>query len=131
MAEPDLLLDSDVLIEILRGMPEAGVWLNTHTNQVLGIPMIVRMEILHGAQNKQEQRLLIQELQRFPVVHLEYSDSVRALSWFESFYLSHRLGIMDCLIAAVAVRLDQTLYTFNLKHYQPITQLDVRAPYHR
>ena len=48
MAEPDLLLDSDVLIEILRGTPEAGDWLNAHTDQVLGIPVIVRMEILQG-----------------------------------------------------------------------------------
>ena len=38
---------------------------------------------------------------------------------------------MDCLIAAVAVRLDKPLYTFNLKHYSPIPDLAAYAPYTR
>jgi len=129
MAEPDVLLDSDVLIEILRGTPEAGTWLQAHTDWVIGIPVIVRMEILQGARDKREQQTLTRELRQFPVVHLEDGDSERALSWFEAFYLSHSTGIMDCLIATVAVRLDRPLYTFNLKHYRPLGELDARTPY--
>ena len=131
MAEPDLLLDTDVLIEILRGTSEAAAWLRAHSEQTIGIPVVVRMEILQGARNKQEQQALIRELRRFQVVHLEHGDSERALSWFEAFYLSHGLGIMDCLIASVAVRLHKPLYTFNLKHYRPIKELDTQRPYRR
>jgi len=131
MAESELLLDTDVLIEILRGTPEAAAWLSAHSDQTIGIPVVVRMEILQGARNKREQQALIRELRRFQVIHLEHGDSERALAWFEAFYLSHSLGIMDCLIASVAVRLGKPLYTFNLKHYRPIRELNAQMPYHR
>ena len=131
MVEPDLVLDTDILIEILRGTPEAAKWLNAHRDRTIGIPVIVRMEILQGARNKREQQVLIRELRKFHVLHLESGDTERALSWFESFYLSHNLGIMDCLIASIAVRLDKPLYTFNIKHYRPIKELDVQLPYRR
>lgn len=131
MAEPDVLLDSDVLIEILRGAPKAETWLSSHIDWVLGIPVIARMEILQGARDKQEQQSLIHELREFQVVYLKDGDTERAMSWFEAFNLSHNVGIMDCLIATAAVRLNRPLYTFNLKHYRPIKQLLAQAPYSR
>jgi predicted nucleic acid-binding protein len=87
------------------------------------------MEILQGARNKQEQQALVHELSRYWVAHLESGDTLQAFSWCEAFHLSHGVGIFDCLIAAVAVRLGKTLYSFNLKHYQVIPNLDVRQPY--
>ena len=45
--------------------------------------------------------------------------------------LSHGAGILDCLIAAIAFRLAKPFYTFNLKHFQIIPELDAQAPYVR
>ena len=45
--------------------------------------------------------------------------------------LSHGVGILDCLIAAIAFRLAKPFYTFNLKHFQIIPGLDAQAPYVR
>lgn len=131
MPEPDLLLDTDVFIEILRGKPQAATWLTTYADQIIGIPVLVRMELVQGVRNKQELQTLIRELGRYMVLHLEMGDSTRALDWFETYHLSHNVGMLDSLIAAIAIRLSKPLYTFNLKHYQIIPGLDVRSPYSR
>jgi tRNA(fMet)-specific endonuclease VapC len=89
------------------------------------------MEIMLGARDKQEQRMLTEQLARYPVLHLESGDSERARQWFEQFHLSHGVGILDCLIAAIAIRFGNPFYTFNLKHFQVIPGLDGQAPYAR
>ncbi len=46
------------------------------------------------------------------------ADCTRALSDFTAHHLSHGLGLLDALIAACAVGLSATLYTFNNRHYR-------------
>jgi len=118
MTEPDLVLDSDVLIEILRGRPDAGRWLNSLGSQTVGILVLTRMKILQGARNRQEQTTLIAQLNRYELVLLDTGDAIQALRWFETYRLSHGVGIMDCLIAASALRIGKPFYTFNVKHYR-------------
>ncbi len=125
------MLDSDVLIEILRGRPEAGQWLTGLGSQIVGISMLTRMEILQGARNRQEQTILIAQLNRYEVVFLDADDAIQALKWFESYRLSHGVGSMDCLIAASALRIGKPFYTFNAKHYRPFIALQAREPYSR
>jgi tRNA(fMet)-specific endonuclease VapC len=131
MSDTDMVLDTDVLIEILRGDSRAGEWLASVESLVIGIPVIVWMEILVGARDKQEQRGFIEQLAGYTILHLESGDSERARQWFEQFHLSHGVSILDCLIAAIAIRLSKPFYTFNLKHFQVIPGLEVQAPYER
>lgn len=131
MREVDLVVDTDVLIGALRGEDRTATWLASIEPQALGIPVLVLMEILLGARDKQEQRVVSEELARYVNLHLESGDSQNAQQWFEQFHLSHGIGIMDSLIAAVAVRVGKPLYTFNLRHFQVIPGLDARVPYER
>jgi tRNA(fMet)-specific endonuclease VapC len=131
MNDADLVLDTDVLIEILRGDSRAGEWLASVESLVIGIPVIVWMEILVGARDKQEQRVFTELLAQYSILHLESGNSERARQWFEQFHLSHGVGILDCLIAAIAFGLRKPFYTFNLKHFQVIPGLDVQVPYER
>ena len=131
MAKPDFLIDTDVVIEFIRGNPKAAQWFLAQKNKVMGIPVIVRMELIQGVRSRQEQKALLKELDKYETIHLETGDTVRALKWFEAFFLSHGLGIMDCLIAAPAVRLERPLFTFNVRHYRVIPGLDARIPFER
>lgn len=131
MSRPDLILDSDVLIEILRGRPEAGRWLASLGSQTVGISVLTRMEILQGARNRQEQTILIAQLNRYELLLFDAGDAIEALRWFETYRLSHGVGIMDCLIAASASRLGKPFYTFNVRHYRPFTILQAQEPYSR
>ena len=43
-----------------------------------------------------------------------------AMQQLRQYRLSHNVGILDCLIAAPAHRLQIPLYTRNLKHLEPL-----------
>jgi predicted nucleic acid-binding protein len=97
MSDADLVLDTDVLIEILRGSRRAGEWLTSIASLVIGIPVIAWMEILVGARDKQEQGVFTEQLAQYTLLHLESGDSERAQQWFEQFHLSVT-KIRGCLV---------------------------------
>lgn len=55
----------------------------------------------------------------------------RALSDFTAYHLSHKVGLIDALVAACAVGRNATLCTFNVKHYRIIPDLSLEQPYRR
>ena len=127
----EALLDTDVLVEVLRGRPAAISWLSSRPASAAGVPVIVWMELIQGARDQRERDKIINRLAPHSIVHLEAGDSQAASGWFAAYWLSHTIGILDCPIAAIAVRLGAPLYTFNAAHFQVIPSLDVRSPYER
>lgn len=126
-----VLIDTDVLIECLRGSIAANEWLGTLENEKFAIPGVVAMELVMGCRNQSE----LQEIQKFLT---SFTIAWPQASEFESSYrllLAHRLSsglsIPDSLIAALALSRGARLYTFNLKHFQIIDELDVHEPYQR
>ena len=71
MAEATLLVDSDVLVDFLRGRPQAAEWLHARGTEVIGIPVIVLTELLQGARNGAEQARIREQLETFSIQHLE------------------------------------------------------------
>jgi predicted nucleic acid-binding protein len=49
------LLDTDILIDLLRGVPQAGTWLASLPDAP-GLPGFVVLELLQGCRNRQEAR---------------------------------------------------------------------------
>ena len=80
MDEIDILIDTDVLIEILRATQQAKEWLESQGSNVVGITVITRMEVLQGASSKREQEELTKELERFTTVQIDAGDSNWTLS---------------------------------------------------
>jgi hypothetical protein len=131
MADISLLLDTDVLIEFFRGSQQAAEWLAGHGKSVIGIPVVVWMELLQGARDREEQQRIEQQLAILPIEHIDIDDSRRAARWFAVYRLSHGIGMLDCLIAAIALRTGVPLFTFNLSHFTAIPGIDARQPYSR
>src|SRR4051794_5614602 len=111
-----LLLDTDVLIDVQRGHPPALVWLAGLT-EVPCVPGLVVMELIQDAADSKQVRQALKLVSPLPVVWPTQADCDRALSDFTAYHLSHKLGLLDSLIAACAVGLSADLCTFNLKHY--------------
>lgn len=131
MAEAGFTVDTDVLVDVFRGYAPALAWLGHQKDAVVGVPVIVRMEVLQGARNRRDESTIRRRLDEFTVLHLQTGDSELAERWFRQFHLSHGLGILDCLIAAIAVRQRVPFFTFNAKHFSVLPQLDAHAPYSR
>lgn len=124
-----ILLDTDVVVDILRNHPPAIAWLQGLGTAPLGLPGLVVMELLQGCQNKGEQQRVEQFCRPYGLCWPSVSDCQRALQDFAAFHLSHNLGLLDALIAHTAVGLGEPLATFNVKHYGVITALNTIQAY--
>jgi predicted nucleic acid-binding protein len=89
------------------------------------------MELIQDAQNKQQVRKVLQLVAPLPIVWPTETGCARALSDFTAYHLSHKIGLIDALIAACAVGYNATLCTFNVKHYRVIPGLRLEQPYSR
>lgn len=125
-----LLLDSDILIDILRGHGPATQWFAGLSN-LPAVPGFVVMELIQDADNKdrvEKARKLVAPLE---VAWPGGADCENALSCFSQYHLSHGLGLLDALIGSTAVGRAATLCTFNSKHYRVVPGIDLLQPYQR
>ena len=126
-----VFLDTDVLIDCLRGTSYAQQWLENHAASTFFVPGVVAMELVMGCRNQAELRRIEQFLANFPLLWPQATEFVQAYQLLSQYRLSHGIGISDCLIAAMALSHSARLYTFNLKHFAIIPNLDVQRPYER
>lgn len=126
-----ILLDADVLVDCLRGLPSADRWLRGSSERTFGIPGIVAMELVVGCRDQADLRRVQAFIGRFRVIWPEADEFERAFHLLVTHRLEFGVGAPDCTIAAMALERDMPLYTFNVKHYQGFTGLEVMKPYVR
>lgn len=125
----DGIIDTSILIDVLRNKSDAITWLSAGMSSKLAITPIVWMEIMQGATDKQKRQQFLKFLKRFTVEYATETDTKWAMLQLARFSLSHGIEITDLLIASVAVRLGVPLYTLNVKHFAPLPSLQVITPY--
>ena len=126
-----ILLDTDVMIDLLRQYLPAVIWLGAIGEEEIALPGFVAMELILGCRNKAEQEKMERELRNYAIVWPSPATCNEALSVFASHHLSHGIGIIDMLIGQTAVALNVPLYTFNRKHYVAIPKLKTVQPYEK
>lgn len=126
-----LLLDSDVVIDLLRRFPPAVDWFRGLPQDKPAIPGPVLLELMEGCGSRREMRLLKERMTRFSVVWPTVSDFEHAAAALEVGRLSHGLRAMDALIGSCAVGLGLPLDTFNVKHFAAVPGLRTVQPYRR
>jgi len=122
------LLDTDIMVDIQRGLQPALQWLES-LDEAPGLPGFVAMEVMEGCRDKQEMNDLRRQLEPFRVHWPTGADSNRALSTFSQAHLSHSLGVLDALIGECAIGLGACLCTFNVKHFKAVAKLMTEQPY--
>jgi len=85
--------------------------------------------VLQGVQSSKAQRRALRTLREFERVDLTTSDIDWAIRQLTGFKLSHNIGGLDCLIAAVSHRLQLPLYTTNTRHFTPLLGALAQRPY--
>lgn len=125
-----LLVDTDVLVDVLRGHGPAVEWFDG-LDELPAVPGLVVMELVQDADSKERMDRALKLVAPLPVVWPSEPDCEKALSDFREYHLSHGLGLLDSLIAACAVGSSASLCTFNVKHYRMVPDLQVMQPYKR
>jgi hypothetical protein len=127
---PAGLIDTDVLVEAMRGHIAAQSFLVAQRAQGgPRISVISAKELIQGCQNGSDLAKARQFLQHSIIEPVSSPASQRAYQLMDSFFLSHGLLIADALIEATAVEDGLTLFTKNIRHFQPIPHLAVVRPY--
>ena len=124
-----LVVDTDVVIDVLRRHPPAIDWLLLLNEQPIALPGFVAMELVQRCANKTEQARMEQIIARYVVAWPSAVDCNHALNTFAQLRLSHGISLLDTLIAHTAIELDAPLATFNQKHYLAIPKLQLVQPY--
>jgi predicted nucleic acid-binding protein len=121
------ILDSTVILHIFRKYKPAVAWFKG--DERYWVTSITWMEVMVGVTNKRAQVETLDLLDRFETLYVTQADQERAMQQVERFQFSHHIGMNDCLIAAVAYRMQVPLYTHNLKDMTPMLGALAIQPY--
>jgi len=122
-----MIFDTDILIWIQRGNKKAAKLLQN--KDVKQISIFSYMELLQCAKDKTQQVVIRNFLHDLKIETLPLTENIghRAAVYIDMFSLSHGLRACDALIAATAVENSQELATSNKKHFQLITELQLKV----
>ncbi len=111
-----LLVDSDVIIDFLRGRPQAAAILEKHSDRII-LSAIVVAEVYAGARNDDERAILDRLLSLFRIVSVSPSIARAGGIYRQQYGRSHGVGMADAVIAATVREEGAELVTCNVKHY--------------
>ena len=122
------LLDTDIIIEYLRGSRQAAAYVESLAGDLL-LSIISVAELYSGVRDVGEERSIEQFLLAFDMITIDETIARRAGLFRRDFRQSHGTGLADALIAASTENANATLVTFNERHFPMID--DVQVPYIR
>jgi len=121
-----IVLDTDVLVDYLRGHGKAIVYVSAHAGRII-LSSIVVAELYAGVRGEEELNTLDSFLATFPVIPVSAEMARRGGLWKHEYYASHGVGLADAIVAATAESQGAELKTLNTKHYPMLSGL--RPPY--
>jgi len=127
-ANKPLLVDSDILIDVLRKHAPARDYLRSIQNPLL-ISAMTSVELWAGAKGRQQEEILEELLAGFDLVEVTIAVARRASEISYQFSKSHGTGAVDAVIAASTEMEGATLVTLNKKHYPMLAKGKVVVPY--
>ncbi len=117
-----IVLDTNVLIEILKGNEETIKIVQTFNEDII-ISSISVMELYYGAINKAELKKLEKFVSLFKIEHLTEKISIKSTRLIKTYAKSHHLDIPDSLIASTALVLRCRFFTYHYKCFRYIDGL--------
>ncbi len=123
-----MLIDTDVLIDFLRGLEPAKNFVADLPDQVY-VSVITVAELHVGVRNGKERTSLTELLDTFEIISLDAYLAAEGGLLRRDYGKSHGVGLNDALIAATAIKNRLQLVTLNAKHYPTIKNMLV--PYQK
>ena len=123
-----LLIDTDVLVDYLRELPQAVDYLESLEEDVCTSSIVIA-ELYGGVRDGKERLALDSLLSVFDIKPIDMELAERGGLLRRDFAPRHGTGLADALIAATAQQCGAGLVTLNAKHF-PMLQ-DVIVPYRK
>ncbi len=117
-----LLVDTDVLVDFLRGHSMAETFIHENARWII-LSSIVAAELYAGVKGNQELAALDKLLSLFRIVPVSTEIARVGGMYKRNFAKSHGVGLADALVAATAATENANIMTLNIKHYPMIKGL--------
>ena len=112
-----LLCDTCVIIDFMNGRSQVlNELINNETT--LFINSIIEMELLQGARDKKELRIIENKLHSFRLLNMQQDIFDLATQNIRTYRLSHSLALPDAIIGATAIFYQMPLFTYNRKDFK-------------
>ena len=122
------LLDTDVCVAYLRGVPDVVAHLHRHLDEDVGVSFMTAAELFYGAakaERRDEATLKVEEF--LSLVEIAQSDMAVLKAFGQAKAILERAGLpipdADIHIAATALCRNASLATGNLRHFSRIPGL--------
>ena len=123
------LVDSDVIIDLLRGVEGSKRFLLKLFESRVFISVLTVAEIMSGRETKQisKRERILRFLENFEIIPLDYETSMLA----GEIRRDYNISMADSIIAASALKNSLAIVTYNTKHFERIPNLEVIKPDYR
>ena len=111
-----ILVDTDMLIDFLRGCNRAVTFVDRFSSQIILSPIVIA-ELYAGVKGNDELTVLDNFISLFRVVILTAEIAKLGGLYKRDFGKSHGVGLADAILAATAEVEKAELKTLNVKHY--------------
>ena len=123
-----VLIDTDVMVDFLRGHPKAVVLIKEHSDRIV-LSSVVVAELYAGVKGGEELKTLDDLVSLFRTVPVTLSVARTAGLHMRDYARSHGVGLADAIVAATVEAEDAELKTLNTKHYPMLHGL--QPPYEK
>ncbi|MFW0715542.1 type II toxin-antitoxin system VapC family toxin [Pedobacter sp. N23S346] len=120
-----VLCDTNIFIEVYKNNPLVIDAIKKIGQVNIAISDVTCAELLYGARNKFELKLIKQDIEKLFVLPISSAISGYAVNLIEQYTLSHNLNLPDALIAATAITHNIELYTLNLKDFKFLAEISL------
>ncbi len=125
MEKKYVMCDTNVFIKWFNNDKETIDRLNQIGLDKIAVSTVTVMELIQGVDNKEQLRQLKKKIKHYSIVDFTKEVSILSLKFIESYKLSHNLQIPDAIIAASAVIYKIPLFTYNIKDFRYIPDLEL------
>lgn len=123
------LVDTDIIIDILRGVAGSKEFLLELSKEGIHISTITMAEIFSGKETRDvvKKEKILRFLSHFNVIPLDEETAILG----GEIRRDYQVGIADALIAATALRNGLAIVTYNTKHFEKISGINILKPNYR
>ena len=118
----NILVDTDILINFLRGREKAGDFLSALLDEATVCCSVITVAEIFAGMKEPERKKTEELLDSLNIIAIDRKIAEKAGS-YKNRIKSHKLEMDDCLIAATAFSENALLATGNGKHY-PMTDIE-------
>lgn len=118
-----VLVDTDVMIDFLRGDDKAISFISDNSSRIVLSPIVIA-ELYAGVKGDSEISVLNNFIALFRVVPIDSGIAKAGGLYKRDYGRSHGVGLADALLAATADAENAQLKTLNVKHYPMMGKLE-------